>query len=84
MPPGRVSPFNEAQKAIITGYIQGFEARVREVDPELNGNNSRVTQWKSATTEEILKRPEFQGLGDLKKWREVSTSSRMHHIIPAN
>jgi hypothetical protein len=84
MPPGRISPFNDVQKAIIMGYIPAFEARVREVDPGLNGNNSQVTQWKSATTEQILQKPEFQGLTELKKWRDVSIFSRTRHIIRAN
>jgi hypothetical protein len=83
--PGRVSPYNDAQNAVIASYIPAFEARVRELDPELKGHNrSQLTQWKSVTTEEILTKPEFQGLDDVKKTREVSTFSRTRHIILAD
>jgi hypothetical protein len=74
MPSGRPSPFNDAQEAVIKGYIPAFEARVDELDPGLKGNNSQLSQWKGTTAEEILAMPEFQGLdGELSKWRAVST-----------
>jgi hypothetical protein len=83
--PGRVSPYNDAQNAVIASYIPAFEAKVLELDPELKGHNkNQLTQWKSVTAEEILIRPEFQALDDVKKTREVSTFSRTRHIILAN
>jgi hypothetical protein len=77
MPPGRRSQFNDAQEAILKGYIPAFEARVKELDPGLKGNNSLLSAWKAATTNEILGKPEFKEFdGELKKWRLVSSSAR--------
>jgi hypothetical protein len=77
MPSGRPSPFSDAQEAIIKGYFPAFEARVNELDPGLKGNNSQLSVWKAATAEEILGKPEFQGLdGGVPKWRSVSPFAR--------
>jgi hypothetical protein len=79
---GRPSPFNDAQETIIKGYILAFEAKVNELDPALKGNNSQVTQWKAVTAEEILGKPEFQGLeAPITKWRVVSTLPGTRYII---
>jgi hypothetical protein len=85
MPSGRPSPFNDAQEAIIKEYFPAFEARVHELDPGLKGNNTPLSVWKAATTEEILGKPEFKGLdGGLSKWRAVSPFARARFLSFAN
>jgi len=81
MPSGRPSGFNQVQNTIIKTYIPAFEARVHELDPGLKGNNGQLSQWKAATAEEILAKPEFQGLDEVTKWRAVSIHSRTRRVI---
>lgn len=51
---GRRSQFTPAQDAHIDSYMEAFEAKVNELDPELKGAKSAsLTRWKQETTETI-------------------------------
>lgn len=58
---GRRSQFTPAQDAYINSYMQAFEAKVYELDPDLKGmKGASLTRWKQDTAETIKSSSLFQ------------------------
>ena len=51
---GRQSSFTPQQTAHIDTYMDEFEAKVAEFDPEMKGRNASLKAWKEATATEIM------------------------------
>jgi hypothetical protein len=84
---GRQSPFTTDQDAHIDSYMDAFDAKVQELDPELRGAMSAsLTQWKRDTADAIMLSPLFKDKlvcesdVNLTTWSTVSHGSSVPKV----